>query len=311
MRTLGRYWCGACLAIGSVFLPTLEASAIDLRQITFTGNDNGVGAPDWSSNASRLAITYWSVDSTFPYQAYQWIAILGADGTGWLELPNQYLPGTWHGPLNSDPSWSPGGERIVFSGGDGLWIGGVAESLLTSIIVGGGEPAWSPDGSSIAYTGLGGIWIVPAAGGNAAPLTSGPDRSPAWSRDGMWIAFSSMRDGRWDLWIVSAQGGEPRRITDDAAMDTHPSWSPDGKLLVFSSDRSGNADLWTVRVSNGALSQVTTDPGTDLEPAWSPDGTRIAFTSDRAGSVNIWLASDLRTVNVAHTTWSEVKQIFR
>ncbi len=215
-------------------------------------------------------------------------------------------------PLNMDPAWSPGGDRIVFSAPSSLWICGVAESLLTSLNLDGREPAWSPNGASIAYSDWAtGLRTVPAAGGSAIQLTSGPDRSPAWSRDGQWIAFGSGRDGRSDLWIVSAQGGEPRRITDDVAADGDPSWSPDGELIAFSSDRSGNLDLWVVRVSSGALSQVTTDPAGDVEPSWSPDGTRIAFTSDRSGCANIWIASDLRTVRVESKTWSDLKRLYR
>jgi Tol biopolymer transport system component len=156
-----------------------------------------------------------------------------------------------------------------------------------------------------------GILIVPAGGGNAFQLTTGSDRSPAWSRDGRWIAFSSTRGGQSDLWIVPAQGGEPRQITNDAAVDLNPSWSPDGELIAFASDRSGNYDLWVARVSSGALSQVTDHPASDVDPAWSPDGNRIAFASDRSGCTNIWVASDLRTISVESATWGELKQLYR
>lgn len=289
------------------------AGAVTFEQFTFatSDHDNGIGMPAWSPDGRALAVTSWTVDDFFPYEAHVWIWLLGVDGSAGFDFPNQHLPGTWHGPMNLDPSWSPAGNRIVFSGFGGLWIGGVAESLLVSLEVPGREPVWSPDGTRIAYTNWPGIWIVPAAGGSAAPLTAGPDQTPAWSPDGNWIAFSSTRDGQSDLWIVAATGGELRRITDDPAVDTHPSWSPDGELIVFSSDRSGNPDIWVVRPSNGALSQVTDDPAYDGEPAWSPDGTRIAFTSDRSGCQNIWLASDLRTVRVDSMTWSGLKSLYR
>lgn len=300
-------------ALGLACFSALEAGATDFRQVTFAtpAYDNGVGSPDWSPDGSRVAVVSWIVDAFYPYEIHLSMAVVTADGGEWSGLPNQNLPGTWHGPLNMDPSWSPRGDRLVFSGNFQLWTLGLTDSVLAPLGVGGAHPAWSPDGGSIAYTGSQGLAIVPSGGGMSIPLTSGPDGSPAWSRDGNWIAFSSMRDGRSDLWIVPAGGGEPRRITDDAAVDRYPSWSPDGELLVFSSDRSGNFDLWVVRVSNGALSQVTHDPGLDSEPAWSPDGTRIAFTSERSGSGNVWLASDLRTIRVESLTWSGLKQIYR
>ena len=80
----------------------------------------------------------------------------------------------------------------------------------------GGTPAWSPDGQSIAYDvrnddGRGDIYVIPARGGAPVRLTNHPadDLVPSWSRDGRSIYFGSTRTGSFEIWKVSARGGEP------------------------------------------------------------------------------------------------------
>jgi Tol biopolymer transport system component len=301
---------GVCFVLGTTLcLSTHVAHAIEFRQLTFLtpDYDNGVGTPDWSPDGSQLAATSWNVDSDYPYELHQLVYFVDVSSGSWIEFPSNR---SWYHPLNSEPSWSPAGDRIVFTAESArLWLGDVAQSVLTPLVNDGTDPAWSPDGAWIAYVAQGAIWIIPAAGGTPTPLTGG--RSPAWSRDGNWIAYSSPHNGTWDVWIVPSHGGDARRITDGAGNDFHPTWSPDGDLIAFASDRSGNLDLWAVRVSSGSVSQITNHPGADSDPAWSPDGSQIAFTSDRSGVANIWVASDLRTVSVEPTTWSGLKQMYR
>src|SRR5213592_1731912 len=113
-------------------------------------------------------------------------------------------------------------------------------------------------------------------------LTNNPadDWSPAFSADGLHIAFVSDRDGRPDIWVMSWDGSDPHKVTtgDAGSADSDPAWSPDGQKIVFSSSRGGGSHLWIVSLADGGLTQLTAGDGTS--PAWSPDGSRIAYSGD-------------------------------
>jgi Tol biopolymer transport system component len=237
-----------------------------------------------------------------------WIGLVDAAGGEVTELAGQ-RPGGAH-PYNSDPAWSPAGDRIACA--IGAVIGtypaaGGPPSYPNANLTNARDPAWSPDGRRFAFRQGDGIYTMPVGGGAAVRLTTGFDSDPAWSPDGRWVAFESLRSGNRDIWLVPSAGGEVVQLTHAPGSDAYPAWSPDGRLIAFASDRAGNDDIWVVRVANGAASQVTTDPASDHSPGWSPDGTRIAFASDRSGALNIWIASDLRTVAVEPATWSRIK----
>ena len=82
------------------------------------------------------------------------------------------------------------------------------------------------------------LWKVSLNGGNAVRLTSddGPETSPQFSNDGKWIAFTAQYDGNIDVFLVSKDGGEPKRLTYHPSRDVVQGWTPDGQIL-FRSDR--------------------------------------------------------------------------
>ena len=82
-------------------------------------------------------------------------------------------------------------------------------------------PALSPDGSQMAFSYQGDIWTMPASGGKAERLTihAAYEGNPKWSPDGSQIAFSSDRFGNNDVFVVSAQGGVPQRMTFHSTND--------------------------------------------------------------------------------------------
>ncbi len=83
-----------------------------------------------------------------------------------------------------------------------------------------------------------------------------------------------------NLWIVSIDGGEPRRLTSARASDTSPRWSPNGRTIAFVSDRGGSSQVWTIDPSGGEARQLT-DLSVDVDNVqWSPDGSRLAFSAE-------------------------------
>ena len=159
------------------------------------------------------------------------------------------------------------------------------------------------DGKQLVFTVHGDIWTMPANGGRANRLTSGPDQDewPRWSPDGRRVAFQSNRKGNSDIWVMDANGRNIRQVTKHKTDDFYFDWSPDGQHICFCSERSGNRDIWTINVQTGATSQVTTHKAADDDPAWSPDGRSIAFDSGREGNQAIFVC-DVDGKNVRRVT---------
>lgn len=72
---------------------------------------------------------------------------------------------------------------------------------------------------------------------------------PAWSPDGIRIAFASNRHGNYDIYTVKRDGTVLQRMTQDSGDNQHPHWSPDGKSIVFCSDRTGNMEIYRMNAN--------------------------------------------------------------
>ncbi len=116
--------------------------------------------------------------------------------------------------------------------------------------------------------------------------------------DGL-IAFSSDQDGDFEIWVVSSDGVDPRKLTDNDALDSSPAWSPDGSQIAFVSNRDGNDEIYVMDADGGQVRRLTqTASASESFPAWSPDGTQISFDSDRDGNWEVYVmaadGSDVR-----------------
>ncbi len=133
--------------------------------------------------------------------------------------------------------------------------------------------------TQIVFVYGGYLWSVPREGGEARQLTTGGHEGlPAFSPDGNWIAFTGQYDGNIDVYVMPAEGGEPRRLTWHPAPDVVAGWTPDSKKVMFYSPREAYADidrLYTVPVEGGWPEVLPMWRGED---AWfSPDARRIAY----------------------------------
>src|SRR5215470_3051334 len=91
----------------------------------------------------------------------------------------------------------------------------------------------------VAFSYLRDLWIANENGSGVQRLTDNQARDiyPRFSPDGNWIAFSSNREGNYDVYVIPASGGKPRQLTYHSADDNVVGWSPDGKRIVFTSGR--------------------------------------------------------------------------
>ena len=79
------------------------------------------------------------------------------------------------------------------------------------------------------------------------------------------IAFTSDRDGDWEIFEMNADGTEVRQLTDNNDGNFSPAWSPDGKRIAFTSDRYGD---WEVFVMNADGSDVYSTGQGGWAPSW-------------------------------------------
>ena len=152
----------------------------------------------------------------------------------------------------------------------------------------------SPDGKRIVFDLLGDIYTMPIGGsgtGRAERITSGAvfDMQPRFSPDGARIAFTSDRDGLWNLWTMDADGKNPKQISREKRWWVNsPTWSPDGEYIFarrhFVAQRSlGAGEIWMYHRSGSQGLQVTEKNGFQKdagEPAISPDGKLLYYSKD-------------------------------
>ncbi|MFN7993355.1 MAG: protein kinase [Bryobacteraceae bacterium] len=172
--------------------------------------------------------------------------------------------------LNDDPALSRDGKFIAFASDRAgrnnldIWvqqIGGREAIQLTHDGDDETDPAFSPDGTRIAYRSErngGGISVVQTLGGDPVMIAAG-GRNPRYSPDGKWIAYwtgsgeGSFAPGSSHVFVVDANGGQPRPIHPEMAVAQFPIWSPRGdRLLVQGSKGTAESeDFWMLPVDGG------------------------------------------------------------
>ena len=199
--------------------------------------------------------------------------------------------------------------------------------------------AVSPSGDRVAYVVrkplmegeqseyLSHVWVAPADGsGEPVQFTRG-DKSasnPAFRPGGDWLAFTTARSGKNQVWVISLAGGEARQLTDAKAGVGAYRWSPDGSAVAFvmhdpPTDEEEKAKkekrdviLVDQNFKNGHLYTTSFDPAA-TEPAeaaritegdfhvtgfdWSPDGTHLVFAHQADPRINTGrLSGDISVV---------------
>ncbi|MGD0782105.1 MAG: hypothetical protein ABSA30_04495, partial [Candidatus Aminicenantales bacterium] len=167
-------------------------------------------------------------------------------------------------------------------------------------------PAISPDGQTVLFCYKGNIYKVPAAGGQAYPLTisAAYDYAPVWSHDGKSIAFASDRFGNFDVFVMPASGGEAKRLTYHSAAEIPSSFTADDKNILFSSARQDTAanvqfpmsvfpELYSVPVTGGEASLVLTQPA--IAATVNPAGDKIIY-HDQKGYESDWRKHHISSV---------------
>jgi len=101
-------------------------------------------------------------------------------------------------------------------------------------------------------------------------------RKPALSRTQIVFTYAG------DLWSVSREGGQARRLTAAPGVETSAVFSPDGETIAFTGEYDGNVDVFVIPAVGGVPRRLTFHPGRDVSVGWTPDGKRVLFSSHRA-----------------------------
>ena len=193
------------------------------------------------------------------------------------------------------PRWSPSGDRLAYvsteEDGAELWLRWMdtgETARLTALTESPSSLTWSPDGEWLAFT----MFVPESEPGLSVDMPrppEGADWGPSWTYiDEMNYRADGagyLRDGYRHVFIVPAEGGTPRQLTDGPFDHGGPAWTADGSALLFSADRReraenelANTEIYRVDVGSGEITQLTDREGPAGGPAVSPDGRRVAWT---------------------------------
>lgn len=277
-------------ALASMVSADLLAQAPSLQRLSLEHylDMESVSGPQISPNGLQIVYTRGWIDKNEDRRASS-LWIMNVDGTR-----NRHLL------EGSGARWSSDGTRILFTaqGGDGgtqifvRWMDAEgATSQITRLVNGPSNARWSPDGNWIAFTGR----LDDSADFAGVELPSHPNDSN-WTKEPKVVERAGYKRDRtgyidtgWThLFVVPAEGGTPRQLTNGDWNHSGVEWSPDRNEIYFTSHRAEDWDrpenwqeseIYAVSVEDGVIRRLTDRAGPDGQPVPSPDGSLIAYIS--------------------------------
>jgi TolB protein len=192
-------------------------------------------------------------------------------------------------------------SRVVFVAESGTQLNRLSRLAISDqdgfnpvYLTQGDEVIMSPrfslhDPNEITYVALGRdysrIYLFNLSTGRRESLGEfdGQVLAPRFSNDGSKMAFSIIRGGNTDVYVMDLASRSLRRLTTDPGIDTSPSFSPDNSQIAFTSDRSGSARIYVMRADGTGQRAIARGGGLYTAPNWSPRGDLIAFTKQGGG----------------------------
>jgi dipeptidyl aminopeptidase/acylaminoacyl peptidase len=265
--------------------PAASAQTGDIRTVSLEMylDLESVSNPQMSPDGTQVVYTRGWVDKMNDRRESA-VWIMDADGSR-----NRFLV------EGSGPIWSPDGTRIAYTAegspeGSQIFVRWMdaegATSQVTRLQESPGGIRWSPDGQWLSFT-----MNVDAEPAFTVSPPGRPDGAE-WVASPRVVTRADYRqdragfiDGAWrHVFVVPADGGTARQLTDGEWNHSTGEWTPDGRELVFSSLRTEDAELswresevYAVDVASGAIRQLTTRRGQDTSPLPSPRGDLIAY----------------------------------
>jgi TolB protein len=111
---------------------------------------------------------------------------------------------------------------------------------------------------------------------------------PTWSNDGQYLAYTSYKGGKPDIFIRNL-ADKKETVISQAGINISPAWAPDRFELAATMSFSGDQEIYLLTGSGKMIKKLTNNRGSDVSPTWSPDGRKIAFVSNRTGGPQIYV----------------------
>jgi Tol biopolymer transport system component/DNA-binding winged helix-turn-helix (wHTH) protein len=246
---------------------------------------------------------------------------------------------------NLVPHVSPDGNSILYNSlkeESDLWSVKLDSGEQVEVTSDIGSEFWpdiSPDGKSLLFQAGGGgekltscsIRIKLTAAESQQVQIAADGFDPKWSPDGNRLAFLRLSDGRCNIWVINAAGGEASQLTQ-AGMTFAPynmfpynrteiggySWSPDGSKIAYCSAKSGAGNIWIASADGSTDRKISNNTDPHLiyhRPLWSADGTRVvSILAPRVSFVDehstwqVWM-SDLQNAAAIYSAQSHLRLI--
>ena len=283
--------------------PAWSPDGRSLYCTSFRGNTTALWRLDAAGDAAPLRLTlgtgpesHPSLDRAGRHLAYSTledhyrVVLRRRDG-----ITEVALPGAQNDVM---PALAPDGSFVVYASNRGggsyqLWRQDLrdgrpegAARRLTSHEGTATYPAVSPDGTQIAYYCIEQnqrrLWLVDAGGGQPRQLTGAPDAEdvhPAWSPDGLHLAWASVRDGEYTLMVgeIAEHGGMigRRRLTEPGLGAYAPVWSPDGDRIAFIGRHLEQDEVWLVDLAAQSPPRQLSSGAAAVRARWDADSCHL------------------------------------
>ncbi|RZK60422.1 MAG: DUF5050 domain-containing protein [Pedobacter sp.] len=190
------------------------------------------------------------------------------------------------------PNWTPDGKSLIYNESGKLYNFDLktrkADLINTDFAIkNNNDHVISSDGKQIGIShhsatdkGQSVVYTVPVTGGIPKRITEkSPSYFHGWSPDNKYLIYTAERNGEFDIYKISVEGGKESQLTTAKGLDDGSEYSPDGKTIYFCSTRTGNMQVWKMDADGKNQTQLTFDNYNNWFPHISPDNKWIVFIS--------------------------------